>query len=87
MVVVTGTNRGIGEARAQVLDAAGARVLLTGRTVDDLKLVAADLTNDPIIIESDLAPPKAGTHLAERIMDAVEGVNILVNNIGIPMRH
>ena len=55
--------------------------------MDDLKLVAADLTNAPIIIESDLAPPKAGTHLAERIMDAVEGVNILVNNAGIPMRH
>ena len=86
VAVVTGATRGIGEASARALDAAGARVVLTGRTVSDLHRVAGELTNDPVVLESDLSPPKAGTELAERILEAVGGVDILVNNAGIPMR-
>ncbi len=86
IAVVTGASRGIGEASARALDAAGAQVVLTGRTVADLERVAADLAHDPIIMESDLAPPGAGTELADRVLAAVEGVDILVNNAGIPMR-
>ena len=38
-------------------------------------------------MEADLAPPRAGTDLAERaVLAAVDGVDILVNNAGIPMR-
>ena len=36
IAVVSGASRGIGEASARVLDGAGARVVLTGRTLDDL---------------------------------------------------
>ena len=86
IAVVTGASRGIGEASARALDAAGARVVLTGRTVADLERVAADLAHEPIILESDLAPPGAGTELADRVLGAVDGVDILVNNAGIPMR-
>ena len=86
VAVVTGATRGIGEASARALDAAGARVVLTGRTVADLDRVAADLTNDPVVLEADLAPARAGAALAERVLAAAEGVDILVNNAGIPMR-
>ena len=86
IAVVTGASRGIGEASARALDAAGAQVVLTGRTVADLERVAADLAHEPIIMESDLAPAGAGTELAERVLAAVDGVDILVNNAGIPMR-
>jgi len=86
IAVVTGASRGIGEASARALDAAGARVVLTGRTVSDLNRVAKDLANDPVVLESDLAPARAGTELAERVLGAVEGVDVLVNNAGIPMR-
>ena len=86
IAVVTGATRGIGEASARALDAAGARVVLTGRTMEDLERVAADLSNAPIILAADLAPAGAGTELAERVLEAVEGVDILVNNAGIPMR-
>ena len=86
IAVVSGASRGIGEASARALDAAGARVVLTGRTVSDLERVAADLKNDPVILESDLSPPRAGTELGERILDEVGPVDILVNNAGIPMR-
>jgi len=86
IAVVTGASRGIGEASARALDAAGARVVLTGRTVPDLERVAAELTHVPIVLEADLAPPGAGTELANRVLAAVGGVDILVNNAGIPMR-
>ena len=84
--MVTGASRGIGEASARALDGAGARVVLTGRTVSDLQRVASDLENNPVVIESDLAPAKAGSILAEQVLESVGGVDILVNNAGIPMR-
>ena len=86
IAVVTGASRGIGEASARALDGAGARVVLTGRTVSDLQRVASDLENNPVVIESDLAPAKAGSILAEQVLESVGGVDILVNNAGIPMR-
>ena len=84
--LVTGASRGIGEASARVLDAAGARVVLNGRTVSDLERVAAELTNDPVVMPSDLAESGAGTALAEAVVSELGGVDILVNNAGIPMR-
>jgi NAD(P)-dependent dehydrogenase (short-subunit alcohol dehydrogenase family) len=86
IAVVSGASRGIGEASARALDAAGARVVLSGRTVDDLEAVAAELGNDPVVLPADLAPAQAGTALAERVLEVVDGVDILVNNAGIPMR-
>ena len=84
--VVTGASRGIGESSARALDAAGARVVLVGRTVADLDRVAADLDNDPVVLEADLAPPRSGSDLAKSILATVDGVDVLVNNAGIPMR-
>jgi NAD(P)-dependent dehydrogenase (short-subunit alcohol dehydrogenase family) len=86
VAVVTGASRGIGEASARALDRHGARVVLTGRTVADLDRVAAELSNDPVVIPADLSEPGAGTRLAAAILDEVEGVDVLVNNAGIPMR-
>jgi NAD(P)-dependent dehydrogenase (short-subunit alcohol dehydrogenase family) len=86
IAVVTGASRGIGEASARALDDCGAQVVLTGRTVSDLERVAADLTNTPLVIPCDLSEPGAGTDLAGVIVDQVGGVDVLVNNAGIPMR-
>ena len=81
--LVTGASRGIGEAVARALDAAGARVILTGRTVSDLERVAADLGNDPLVMPADLRPPGGGTRLAEAVVSATGGVDVLVNNAGM----
>ena len=86
IAVVTGASRGIGEAAARALDAAGARVVLSGRTVADLERVAGELGNDPVIVPADLAQPGSGTDLAQRILSTVDGIDVLVNNAGIPMR-
>lgn len=84
--LVTGSSRGIGEATARALDAAGARVVLTGRTIADLERVAAKLDNEPIIIPADLSEAGAGTRLAERAISMAGGVDVLVNNAGFPIR-
>jgi len=84
--LVTGASRGIGEAAARALDAAGSRVVLTGRTAGDLDRVAADLRNDPVVIPADLAPVGAGKELARAVLATTGGVDVLVNNAGIPMR-
>ena len=84
--VVTGASRGIGEATARALDAAGARVILSGRTVEDLNRVAADLRNDPLVLPADLHPVGAGTRLAEAVLARVERVDVLVNNAGMAIR-
>ncbi len=86
--LVTGASRGIGEACARALDRAGARVLLSGRTVTDLERVAAGLGNEPAIVVADLSQPRAGGALADAVLAATDqaGVDIIVNNAGIPMR-
>jgi len=84
--LVTGASRGIGEACARSLDAAGARVILSGRTVSDLERVAAELANDPIIVPADLMAPGAGSALAAEAVAAAGGIDICVNNAGIAMR-
>ena len=81
--LVTGASRGIGEGVARALDAAGARVILTGRAVADLERVAADLGNDPLVIPADLSPAGAGTRLAEAVLSETAGVDVLVNNAGM----
>ena len=84
--LVTGASRGIGEAAARALDAAGARVVLTGRSARDLDRVASGLRNEPLVIPADLAPAGAGTDLARAVLAATDGVDALVNNAGMPMR-
>lgn len=81
--LVTGASRGIGEAVARALDAAGARVVLTGRTVADLERVAAELENDPLVMPADLRPAGGGARLAESVLSATGGVDVLVNNAGM----
>ena len=86
IALVSGASRGIGEAAARALDAAGAQVVLSGRTTSDLERVAGELTHSPLVVTADLSLAGAGAALAIDVLSVVDGVDIVVNNAGIPMR-
>jgi uncharacterized protein len=79
-VLLTGASGGLGQAIAEALDAAGARVLLTGRRAELLDEVSARLGDGAATLPADLAEPGAAAELAERAGD----VDVLVANAGLP---
>ena len=84
--LVTGASRGIGAAAARALDAAGARVVLSARSEDALRDVAATMANDPVVVPVDLSDPDAPSSLAEQALAALGRVDVLVNNAAIAAR-
>jgi NAD(P)-dependent dehydrogenase (short-subunit alcohol dehydrogenase family) len=85
--IVTGAGRGIGAAIARALDAAGARVALVARSVDQLEATAATLSNEPVVVRADLATPDGPGSAVATALDAFGGrIDVLVNNAGIIMR-
>jgi NAD(P)-dependent dehydrogenase (short-subunit alcohol dehydrogenase family) len=82
--LVTGAGNGLGRAIAIALAAAGARVILTGRTKATLDQTAALLPGPPdqtIVAPADVADPASVDALRDSL--AGEQVGILVNNAGI----
>jgi NAD(P)-dependent dehydrogenase (short-subunit alcohol dehydrogenase family) len=84
--LVTGATRGIGAAVARALDAAGARVALSGRDRSLLDDVAAELTHDPIVVPAELLDAAAPGKLATAVLEALGTVDILVNNAAMAAR-
>lgn len=84
--LVTGASRGIGAATAVALDRAGARVGLVARDADTLAEVAGRLGNAPVVLPADLADSAAPDAVAQRALDALGSVDILVNNAAVAAR-
>ena len=81
--LVLGASGGLGGAIARGLGAAGARVAVSGRSGAKLEAAFPDGAAFPKVV-ADLAEPGVGRGLAERALDALGGVDILVNNSGGP---
>lgn len=75
--LVTGGGRGIGAAIARALAAAGARVVVAGRTQADLDAIAAELGGEAVRV--DLGDRKS----TDEMLAAVGKIDVLVNNAGI----
>jgi uncharacterized protein len=78
--LLTGATGGLGQAIAEALDAAGARVLLSGRRGELLEDVRGRLGDGAVSLPADLAEPGAAAGLAGRAGD----VDVLVANAGLP---
>lgn len=85
VAVVTGAGRGIGAASALALAEAGADVVITARTEEQLQLVAkqvADLGRRAVVIPMDVNDTDALGGLVDAAVDQLGRVDIVVNNAG-----
>ncbi len=82
--LVTGAGGGIGAAIARAFHQAGASVALSGRQVDKLQAVAAELGSRAHVVPCDLADRAQVVKLIDEATKALGGrLDILVNNAGL----
>lgn len=82
VVVVTGASSGLGEAVAQDLSAAGAKLVLTARRGDRLTQLAASLPGETAILPADIAAPDTAERLRDLALSRFGRVSAIVNNAG-----
>jgi 7-alpha-hydroxysteroid dehydrogenase len=83
--VVTGAGRGIGAATAIALAQAGADVLISARTEDQLAKVAREIETAgrrAVVVPADLSDLDAAAGLPEAAAEAFGRLDIVVNNVG-----
>lgn len=78
--LVTGASSGVGEAVARQLVAAGASVVIAARRADRLEALAGEI--GAIARPADVATPAACVELVEAAVEALGGLDILINNAG-----
>jgi 7-alpha-hydroxysteroid dehydrogenase len=85
VAVVTGAGRGLGAATAVALAEAGADVVISSRTPDDLEVVAKAIEGvgrRAVTVPADLSDTEAVTGLVDAAVTELGGVDIVVNNVG-----
>jgi NAD(P)-dependent dehydrogenase (short-subunit alcohol dehydrogenase family) len=84
-VLVTGGSRGIGAAIAHAFAANGDRVgVHYGANADKARQVAEQLEGDGhAVVGADLRDPDAVRAMVDQAADALDGIDVLVNNAGI----
>jgi 7-alpha-hydroxysteroid dehydrogenase len=85
VAVVTGAGRGIGAATAIALAQAGADVVISARTEDQLAKVAREVEaagRRAVVVPADLRDLDAVAGLATAAVDAFGRLDIVVNNVG-----
>jgi NAD(P)-dependent dehydrogenase (short-subunit alcohol dehydrogenase family) len=85
-VLITGATSGLGLAMARALYDAGARVAVTSRDQSRAERTAADLGGAALALALDVRDESSVTAGVDRALDALGGIDVLVNNAGIGMR-
>ncbi|HNV70648.1 MAG TPA: glucose 1-dehydrogenase [Candidatus Ozemobacteraceae bacterium] len=86
-VIVTGGTRGIGRAIATTFAQAGAKLVINyhrnGKAADETVEELRQLGCEPLLVKGNAADVEFGRHLVERAVQAMGGVDILVNNAAV----
>jgi NAD(P)-dependent dehydrogenase (short-subunit alcohol dehydrogenase family) len=83
--VVTGAGRGIGRSIALALAQAGADVAVTARTHVEIEQLVAEIQTlgcQSLAVACDVTDSEQVTHMATTFIEALGGIEILVNNAG-----
>ncbi len=86
VAIVTGGGRGIGAASARLLAAAGASLVITARSEDEIEAVAAEIRRNggkAIAVPADVSDMDQIEEVVETALTQYDRVDILVNNAGI----
>jgi NAD(P)-dependent dehydrogenase (short-subunit alcohol dehydrogenase family) len=85
-VLITGASSGIGWALAKAFAAEGAKLALVARRRARLERLAEEIDappqRKPIIVTADLSVRGRAADAAEKVTDALGGIDVLVNNAG-----
>lgn len=84
-IIVTGGATGIGRATARLLSSLGARVLICGRTEEDMKSALADMPGEVKSILTDLSTLDGVKKLFDYADKELGQIDILVNNAALPI--
>jgi len=85
VAIVTGAGRGIGAATALAVAEAGADVVISSRTPDQLEAVAAQVEGvgrRAVVVPADLSDLEAVAGLVDHARDAFGRLDLVVNNVG-----
>lgn len=85
VALVTGSGRGIGAGIARKFAKAGAAVVVTGRTSEEINSVTDEIRDSggkAVAIQCDLADPAQLPGLVEQAVAAFGGLDIIVHNAG-----
>lgn len=87
-VLLTGASGGLGSALARALAARGARLLLTGRSMDRLREVArsVETLTETHIVAADLTNEADRKSVVQSCFDKFGALDVLINNAGIGAR-
>lgn len=83
-VAVTGGTQGVGLAVAKGFAEAGARVAIIGRDARRTSHAATEIGHDALGISADLSRPRDATAAFDAIAAKLGGLDLLINNAGIP---
>lgn len=86
IALVTGGNRGIGLATAQLFEQEGARVAIVGRDADAGRAALAQL-RDALFIQADVSRAEGCQRAIQECVRTFGQLNILFNNAGIILRN
>ncbi len=80
VALVTGASKGIGKAIAATMAAAGAKVMLNSRKLDQLEAAAAEMTGEVEVFAANAGDDDAGERAVSATIERFGGLDVLVNN-------
>lgn len=87
VAVITGASRGIGQSIAVEFAKAGAKLVLSASSIENLKetaeLIAAEKKENPILTQANVSIGDEVSEVVKKALDTHGRVDILVNNAGV----